>query len=402
MSEPKKLTRIIDKLVQVGPKYLDQTLRKYVTENTEYRLYTDTANNTYAVFSYFSSGTFVTERNRTVDILMIGGGGGSTIGNVSGGSGGGEVVSIRGATLTPDSYVIEVGAGGAGGTNTSNTFPASATANTARGAVGNSSTFRDSGASKVITVLGGGAGGHRNEDVYPSDGGCGGGAGGADLDTSGQIQNQNNSYAAGGANTSHSSVTSLISNSALFFSGTVERFGNNGGNSDAFINTYNNGDPATYHGGGGGGAGQTGIASTDDEGGNGGDGVNLTWVDEVFQNIYKVNTKLYWAAGGGGAATQEKEPGDGGQGGGGGGAAHKQAANTAMQTFTEGKGGIRGWNDGYNSFELLGGAGAKNTGSGAGGSHHVPTTMDSRIYRDLTQGNHGGSGFVMLRVLLDY
>ena len=73
-----------------------------------------------------------------------------------------------------------------------------------------------------------------------------------------------------------------------------------------------------------------------------------------------------------------------------------------MQTFTEGKGGLRGWNDGYDSFELLGGAGAKNTGSGAGGSHHVPTSMDSRIYRDLTQGNHGGSGFVMLRVLLDY
>ena len=79
----RKLTRILDKLVQVGPSYLDQTLRSYATENKEYRLYEDKPNdpsaNTFAVFSFFSSGIYKTEEPRVVDILLVGGGGGGSI-----------------------------------------------------------------------------------------------------------------------------------------------------------------------------------------------------------------------------------------------------------------------------------------------------------------------------------
>ena len=108
------LTKILDKLVQIGPGYLDQTLRTYVSSNRDLKLYTKN-DKSYAVIAYYTSGRFVLNETKNVDILLVGGGGGSSIGNLSGGSGAGEVVVVENATLLNGSYVIEVGAGGAGG-----------------------------------------------------------------------------------------------------------------------------------------------------------------------------------------------------------------------------------------------------------------------------------------------
>ena len=73
--------------------------------------------------------------------------------------------------------------------------------------------------------------------------------------------------------------------------------------------------------------------------------------------------------------------------------------NTDQKLYYNGKGGSQGLNKGFDADKLLGGAGAKNTGGGAGGS----TNLTSGTYGHIpnTQGNNGGSGFVILRIHLD-
>ena len=399
MTTPKKLTRVLDKLVQVGASYLDQSLRSYVTENREYRLYTDANANTYAVFSYFTSGNFVIEANRNVDMLLVSGGGGSTIGNVSGGSGGGEVVNIRNMTLPANEYIIEIGAGGAGAFVSTFAFPSSPPSGEQTiGFNGNDTVFKTFQSANTINVTGGGSGGHRNQNTYPTVGGSGGGAGGADTDVMQIIQNLQDPFAQGGANTSNASIVEAVANG--YFGGVVTRYGNNGGDSDAYNNVYNASDPATYNGGGGGGAGETGLIGTDNKGGKGGDGISIDWVNEVFKHVYKSDHNIFWGGGGGGAATVDKEPGNGGKGGGGGAGGVRQSGVTDLQTYFNGLGGEYGWNDGFDALNLKGGAGAKNTGGGAGGCMALPSTAHGHV-STLTQGENGGSGFLLIRVLLD-
>lgn len=399
MATAKKLTRVLDKLVQVGASYLDQSLRSYVTENREYRLYTDANANTYAVFSYFTSGNFIIEEQRNVDMFLVSGGGGSTIGNVSGGSGGGEVVSIRNMSLPANEYLIEIGAGGAGAFISTFNFPSAPGAGEQTiGFNGNDTSFKTYQSANTITVLGGGVGGHRNQNTYPTVGGSGGGAGGADTDVIQLIQNLQDPYAAGAANTSNSTVVEAVTNG--YFGGDVTRYGNNGGDSDAYNNVYDVNDPATYNAGGGGGAGQVGFVGTDYKGGQGGDGISIDWVNEVFKHVYKSDHNIFWGGGGGGAATTDKEPGNGGKGGGGGGAGVRQSGNTDLETYFNGLGGVDGWNDGFDSSRLRGGSGAKNTGGGAGGSMAIGSLAHGHD-ATLTQGENGGSGFLLIRVLLD-
>lgn len=404
MANVRKLTRILDKLVQVGPGYLDQTLRSYITENKEYRLYEDKPNdpdaNTYAVFSYFSSGIYKTEEERETDILIVAGGGGGSVGNIAGGSGGGEVIVIEKAILPAGAYVITVGAGGAGGAPTSNNALLNATISAdAIGGIGNDSSFRKNTDDATMTVkaTGGGAGGFRKTDVNADEGGSGGGAGGADSTNSSIGQ----SYNQGAGIISDTNLGPIISND--YYQGTVSKFGNTGGDSDAYNLQINPTDVDDYYNaGGGGGAGAAGEIGGDNKAGNGGDGVTIDWVNEVFSKVYKFNGDIYWGSGGGGAAGADKEPGNGGLGGGGGGSSYRQLlpGSPDADIFWNGKGGLSGYNPGYDASYMKGGAGGQNTGSGAGGSTAIDLAVGTHIHRTLSQGPNGGSGFVLIRVAM--
>lgn len=408
----RKLTKILDKLVQVGPSYLDQTLRSYVTENKEYRIYDDKPNdpdaNTYAIFSFFSSGIFKAEEPRIVDILLVGGGGGGSVGNMSGGSGGGNVVEIKKCLLPPGSYKITIGAGGAGGMNDAADLSSTGSHQvSAQGAVGNQTIFETISGTQSIYALGGGAGGLRKSDLAPTDGGCGGGAGGVD----------DAALSPDGATTlTDPATTTWVSNGYLrppdatdtIFNltdipyeadfGEVTVYGEPGGDSDDVGADATN----TYSAGGGGGAGQPGEHGIGDKAGNGGDGISIDWVNEVFNRVYKFNGDIYWAGGGGGAGAANKDPGNGGRGGGGGGGGYNDTGSTPNEVFRNGKRGELGYNQGYDAYLLKGGAGGQNTGSGAGGTSAVfdnaGAPWDLADQNALLQGNNGGSGYALVRV----
>ena len=409
----RKLTKILDKLVQVGPSYLDQTLRSYVTENKEYRIYEDKPNdpdaNTYAVFSFFSSGIFKAEEPRIVDILLVGGGGGGSVGNMSGGSGGGNVVEIKKCLLPSGTYKITVGAGGAGGVNNIAELSGGNHIADAQGGVGNPTIFQTISGLETITAQGGGTGGLRKTDIAPTAGGCGGGAGGVDdaaLSPAGATTTSDaatvgytsDGYFRGDPDDGSDPIFSTTSIPWEVGLGEVTIYGEPGGNSDTVGADATN----TYSAGGGGGAGQPGEDGIGDQAGNGGDGISIDWVNEVFNRVYKFNGDVYWAAGGGGAGAANKEPGNGGRGGGGGGGGYNDTGSTPNEVFRNGKRGELGFNEGYDAYLLKGGAGGQNTGSGAGGTSAVGAAV-SVPYNladldALLQGNNGGSGFALIRV----
>jgi hypothetical protein len=404
MANVRKLTRILDKLVQVGPGYLDQTLRSYITENREYRLYYDKDDqndpdaNTYAVFSYFSSGVYKTEEERETDILIVAGGGGGSVGNISGGSGGGEVIEIRKALLPAGSYVISVGAGGAGGKPIQDNSTMATISVDAIGGIGNDSYFKKNTdpAANTVVATGGGTGGFRKTDVKAENGGSGGGAGGADKDS--LNLGSGSGFYEGASTVSDLNLATIMSND--YYGGTVVKYGNQGGDSDAYTLSALSDPDDYYNSGGGGGAGAVGELGNDSKAGNGGDGTTIDWVNEVFSKVYKFNGDIYWGSGGGGAAGESKEPGNGGIGGGGGGASYRQllAGSPDIDIFWNGKGGVSGYNPGYDASYLKGGAGGQNTGSGAGGSNAIFNDVPAHIHRILSQGPNGGSGFVLIRV----
>jgi len=417
------LTKILDKLVQIGPGYLDQTLRTYVASNRDLKLYTRN-DKSYAVIAYYTSGKFVLNETKNVDILLVGGGGGSSIGNLTGGSGAGEVVVVENALLPNGEYTIEVGAGGAGGTHASGGTVGLPVDATAVGSVGQDTKFYRHGAPagpEALTAQGGGVGGYRNPggDILSLTGGSGGGAGGADYDPG---TTSFKGYAGANAPTAYElgAGATLSTNSLginVYFTGNVYSYGNAGGNSHPWSN-----NPITatsiesYHAGGGGGAGTKGGDSNIHEAGSGGDGVTVDWVNEVYKEAYHFNGgmtegydlgKVYWGGGGGGAASRDEEPGDGGMGGGGGGAGWRsiywntETSETDYQLFWDGNGGKYGINDGHDAKELLGGHGGKNTGGGAGGTMYLDNSVKAEAQRDITLGNNGGSGVVLIRIHLD-
>ena len=172
------------------------------------------------------NGVFRTNKDMTIDFLLVGGGGGSaaaegSYGN-SGAGGGGGLVEGSGFSLSAGSYVVEVGAGGA------------ASGTTAVGGTGGDTTFAG------VTAKGGGGGAD-----YGSQGGAGGSGGGG-----------SNSTTPGGA-TNQSSQNGGISN--------ITQFGFAGGAGGQY-NTSPQG------GGGGGGAGAVGQSAADAGNGNGGAG----------------------------------------------------------------------------------------------------------------------------------
>lgn len=423
------LTKILDKLVQIGPGYLDQTLRTYIVENREYKFYTDLVNNkSYAVIAYPTTGALILNQTSNTDILIVGGGGGSSIGNLSGGSGGGSVVNIEGAKLPEGHYICTVGAGGAGAVQDySANGVVNSPASSHLGGIGSDSSFGPIGGSTtgtspwndptaaypevpLVYALGGGSGGYRTADTLSTVGGNGGGAGGADRDSTGAITNHlNGNFGDGAAAAQHSGIPSLV---GTFMGGALNVYSNRGGNSNPWDDDLAfspGGTYETYYAGGGGGAGSIGGPGTEKKAGDGGSGITIPWVNNVFQEVYKYNGDIYWGGGGGGSSSADEEPGDGGLGGGGGGASYRAAAgfDTRNKRYFNGKGGKNGYSFGYSGDRLFGGAGGVNTGGGAGGSTRIAygtngfddSFIDHNLYPAI-QGRNGGSGFILLRIEL--
>ena len=225
----------------------------------------------YRSHTFTSSGTFTPTVTGTVDVLVVAGGGCGGRDNAGGGGAGGLRTSTN-VVVTPSSYTIVVGAGGASNTNDNG---------------GNSGTgFNGANSSAIgITSLGGGFGGSAGTN-NPSgqnrtSGGSGGGGAGAESTRSGG-------------------------------SGTAGQ-GNAGGP----------GHPTNGGGGGGGGAGAVGDSySGTNDGGHGGIGV---------QNDYRTGSNVYYA-GGGGAGNNNSvytlQPGGSGGGGTGGNGGSPGSANT--------------------------------------------------------------------------
>jgi hypothetical protein len=202
--------------------------------------------------------TFTIPDNVLCDILIIGGGGAGGYSLFGGGGGAGGYVYLANVTLSPDTYIINVGKGGS--------------AIIGNGENGYNSSLENS--ANVIAALGGGggAGGSAGGSVQNgrgSDGGSGGGGSvnnllGLSVYTSGGNSTQNSIYGYG-----------------------------NGGNGNGFLSTSN-------IGGGGGGASGAALSGT---GANG------------FENSI-TGVPLYYA-GGGGAGTSNETLYNGGLGGGG-------------------------------------------------------------------------------------
>ena len=182
----------------------------------------------YRIHTFTSTQAFVTNASSlSVDYLVVAGGGGGG-GQLGGGGGAGGLRSTvtatggggtleTGLSLSPQSYTVTVGGGGAGGAGGNQ-----------NGTNGINSSF------STITSLGGGGGGGNSDPAngVGNSGGSGGGNGEGTLTTNTGATNQ----------------------------------GYKGGS--AF-------DSAQYGSGGGGGAGAVGSAGTGSNGGNGGNGVSV-------------------------------------------------------------------------------------------------------------------------------
>lgn len=265
------------------------TVTNVVDSGVSYRVHT---------FSTVGSSNFVVTKGGEVEYLIVAGGGGGGGRYHAGGGGGGGVLQHKGFTVTPQTYAVVVGDGGAAGLATPN--------ESQRGSNGsNSSAFGQ-------TALGGGGGGSNSTLFTGLSGGSGGGAAGS----------SNNATHRGGDGTS----------------GQGHRGGNGLGSS-----TVN----AERVGGGGGGAGGRAMhaaAYRTRDPGDGGPGIPSTISGTLT---------YYGAGGGGGGEGETNNMGLGGIGGGGNGGSPSRT-ETAGE---DGKGAGGGGSDSNSNGVGNGGSG---------------------------------------------
>jgi hypothetical protein len=282
----------------------------------------------YKIHAFLSSGNFTVNRTGDAQVLIVAGGGGGGA-HVPGGGGAGGLIFHPNLTLTKGTHNIVVGNGGLGSVSLPN-HPGMP--NATRG--GDSSAFG-------LIALGGGFGGSWVQDIRDNSGGSGGG------------RNTNRSVSLRGTQPEQ------IGDSGLY------GFGNSG-----ILNYVQETGP--YGGGGGGGAGaQPPQPATQNIGGNGGIGLNMSL---YFGTEYGQNG--WFAGGGGGGGWGFVNPiGDGGIGGGGDG--------DCPTGFGTGPSQRRG------SGNPTGFPGSPNTGGGGGGAGTAGNLT--------SQGGNGGSGIVLIR-----
>ena len=257
---------------------------------------TITTSGGYTYHTFTSSSTFVANRNMMVEALVVGGGGSGGPANAGGGGAGGYLAQT--IAVSPGSYAVTIGAGGAQVSSTPNsgsptTFLSALALGGGRGgdgsnsnpaAVGGSgggaggqSSFSTPGAAG--TAGQGNAGGASSSYVGGGYNGAGGGGGGASaaggnaggnggVAGAGGAGSQwlNGSYYAGGGGGGANNINSITAGSGGIGGG------GNGGPGTGGVGAVN-GAPGTANtgGGGGGGGGQSGVANG--SGGNGGSGV---------------------------------------------------------------------------------------------------------------------------------
>ena len=272
----------------------------------------DSGGNTYLVHTFLTSGVFTPSSSFNVDYLVVGGGGGGgpKEGACGGGGGAGAFRTATSFAVTAQTYAITVGAGGDGGQGS--------------GAAGHGKVGGDSIFSTIT-----------------SNGGAGGGYGGANpLAYSG-----NGSGSAGGYSTT---------------GGSGGAYGNDGGDGG--------GTSGSYGAGGGGGAGGDGVDGSTSAGGAGGAGedqvMGLSAADSytLLTNAsagHVVSGARYFSGGGGGGVIYSGSAGAGGSGGGGAGGAPTSDGVSATS----------------------------NSGGGGGGSGNSTNGI----------GGNGGSGIVIIR-----
>lgn len=223
----------------------------------------------YTIHTFNSSGTFVANRDMTVEALVVGGGGGG--GSSAGGGGGaGGLVATSLAVSSGTSSLVVVGAGGTAAINTHgiNGFSSSALG---------------------VVALGGGGGAHNLNNQPGNSGGSGGGGASYSSNTSGGLgtSGQGNNGGAGTLATGGSSgsggggggageagntdagaaggdgALSSISGVSTYYAG---------GGSGSRQSTDSPANPAGEGGGGTGGVGGSGTSGTANTGGGGGGG----------------------------------------------------------------------------------------------------------------------------------
>ena len=233
----------------------------------------------YTIFPYTGTGTtkdysFTTTESLSCDILMIGGGGGGGVGDAGGGGAGACIVAIN-QSLNIGNYTVRVGNGGIGG------ILSSTSTITRLSTDGVNSSILNSSGVEIYKAVGGGRAGNIESADYSSitqfigkTGGCGGGAGFW----------QGNSGVSGGA-VSSLNIVNGVSSITPSVSTTYGVYGNVGGNSVFWNNSYPN---ANCGGGGGiGAAGSAGVISRSGVGGNG--------LAQVTINSTQYNFKTYFA-----------------------------------------------------------------------------------------------------------
>ena len=322
----------------------------------------------YTIFPYSGTGatkdySITTTESLSCDILMIGGGGGGGVGDAGGGGAGACIVAIN-QSLNAGDYTIRVGNGGIGGIlSSTNTVTRLSTDGV------NSSIFNSSGI-EIYRAVGGGEAGNVEGD-YASitqfigkTGGCGGGAGFW----------QGNTGVSGGA-VSTLNIVNSVQNISPSVSTTYGVYGNVGGNSVHWNNSYPN---ANCGGGGGiGVAGSAGIIGRSGIGGNGLAQVTINSTQYNFKTYFAPDWSSFGVLSGGLLYI----------GGGGGGAGFASAANQAKISGGLGGGGIGDYAGNKNVFADAPTNGMANTGSGGGGA-----CGNAGSY-----GGAGGSGLIIVR-----
>lgn len=261
---------------------------------------TITTSGSYRIHTFTSSDIFTNTISTTAEYLIVAGGGG---GGSDAGGGGGAGGMITGSTsITPQSYTVTVGGGGAGGTGaTSPSFPSDDAANG-----GNSSALG-------ITSLGGGKGGMgQSRDTGRAGAGGSGGGGGGTYPSANNGGDSGLGTAGQGNNGYHVRSNSVIGQPETGAGGGGKGAASNSQDGGAGASSSISGSPVTYAGGGGGG-GWTNSAYRDGYGGSGGggDGGGIGSSGNKQQRVGFPGTAN---TGGGGGGGNQANGGNGGSG----------------------------------------------------------------------------------------
>ena len=302
-----------------------------ITTNGGYTYHTFTSSATFTVYDGFTP---------TIEIFMMGAGGGGGSWVPAGGGAGGCVNLDSPASLATSAqvYTIAIGGGGLGMINPgSYNWPSSQV----NSITGGDTTMREAGGTYILTAIGGGRGGSYDGNGNPAigngrDGGCGGGKGRSDKSNGTGVQTSASTSPLG---------TPVSANSRTY------GIGSSGGSSST---------NETYGQLGGGG-----LNSASRSSGDGKHGAEFSWISFLNKGTNSSNSAN-----------------SGGYFGGGGGAGHHSGGSV-------GQGGNGGGANGRSNSGTKAPSGFSNTGGGGGGG--------GRPGGEYSEGGNGGSGIVILR-----